>query len=525
MKILEQIKTLLLKSKKDFSILMALSTPLFVYLFYDIVVSFFFNKFILISMLISLTVTFVGNNVIWAILCSFLSKMKYIIYFISYVFLLIDVYCISLYKNQFNEPLAITLLNTNLQETLEYLSINLNIEKVLYFILINIVVFVLYKSFSFLLKQDWKFKIVTSTRLGVLILTTIIVNYIYMFQSVPINHFLSLSSYLGGQMLSNIREREWQKENPIIIEENKSTIPYVVLILGESTSRTHLHLYGHETPNTPLLEEKIKNNELIAYTNTISGDTYTVEAVAELFSFYNSKSNTGFYQNHNIIDILKKAGYKTFWLSNQAKTGEFSYTQYGLAEKCDYMQFTSNNGDKKQIKVALYDEELFPIIDDVLENKVSKDKNFIVINLMGTHQAYSQRYPKEYNKFIRNEDNEKEYNLHNYDNAVLYNDYVVSTIMDKFKDKNALVIYLSDHGEDVSEPNIEQDGHYPNGTEHQKLIPMMFWGSDSFRKQYVDKWKDIESKKDDFLSTEDFIYPFLNLMEIKTKEIKEKEEQ
>ena len=246
--------------------------------------------------------------------------------------------------------------------------------------------------------------------------------------------------------------------------------------------------------------------------------------MAKLFYFYNNTSTTRYYKHHNIINILKSAGYKTFWLSNQAMTGEFSSVQYGLAERCDYMQFTSNNGDRKQLKSAFYDETLFPIIDNVLKNEIS-DKNFIVVNLLGTHRAYSQRYPKEYNKFIKKEDNEKERNLHDYDNAILYNDYVVTTIMDKFKDKNALVIYVPDHGEDVSEPDGSQDGHYVKGTEHQKMIPMVFWGSDSFRKQYPDKWKDIKSKKDDFLSTDNFIYPFLKLLGIETKETKEKEEQ
>lgn len=518
-KALEKIKELLLKSKKELSILLAISTPLYIYLFYDTVISCSHDTLFLISMLSNLTVTFVVYNLIWAIICSLLPKIKYVIYTISYVFLLADMYCISLYKNQFNEPLLTIVLDTNLNETLEYLSVHLDIKKIFVFILLNILLFILYKVFFYLLNKDKVLKILTPVNIIILIIISFCINNVPTLYSIPINHFFTLSSFVIQEKFERESGKDWEKENSIVLEENNSSIPYVVLILGESTSKTHMHLYGHKTPNTPRLEEKVQNKEAVAYTDTFSGDTYTLASVAKLFYFYNSFSTKKYYKYHNIIDILNLAGYKTFWLSNQAMTGEFSSVQYTLAEKCDYMQFTSNNGDRQHLKTALYDEALFPIIDDVLENKVS-DKNFIVIHLIGTHMAYSQRYPKEYNKFISNEDDEKAKNIHNYDNAILYNDYVVSTIMDKFKDKNALVIYLSDHGEDVSEPDGSQNGHYIDGTVHQKMIPLIFWGSDSFKKQYSKKWEEIERDKDKFLSTDNFILPFLKIMEIETQETK-----
>ena len=38
-------------------------------------------------------------------------------------------------------------------------------------------------------------------------------------------------------------------------------------------------------------------------------------------------------------------------------------------------------------------------------------------------------------------------NLAAYDNAVLYNDYIVAEIIKRFEDEDAIVIYMPDHGE------------------------------------------------------------------------------
>ena len=50
---------------------------------------------------------------------------------------------------------------------------------------------------------------------------------------------------------------------------------------------------------------------------------------------------------------------------------------------------------------------------------------------------------------------------------------------------------------------------------------MIFWASNEFKAKYPDKWESIKKHKDEFLSTDDFIYPFLEIIEIKTKENEE----
>ena len=42
---------------------------------------------------------------------------------------------------------------------------------------------------------------------------------------------------------------------------------------------------------------------------------------------------------------------------------------------------------------------------------------------------------------------------------MLYNDYVIYSKIQQFKDKDAIVIYLSDHGEELFETNKDFFGH------------------------------------------------------------------
>ena len=58
--------------------------------------------------------------------------------------------------------------------------------------------------------------------------------------------------------VENIRAFEKLKEevlSDVEIAENHSDTPYVVFILGESTTRDRMNLYGYPLENTPNLDE------------------------------------------------------------------------------------------------------------------------------------------------------------------------------------------------------------------------------------------------------------------------------
>ncbi|MBR3051472.1 MAG: sulfatase-like hydrolase/transferase, partial [Selenomonadaceae bacterium] len=104
-----------------------------------------------------------------------------------------------------------------------------------------------------------------------------------------------------------------------------------------------------------------------------------------------------------------------------------------------------------------------------------------------------------------------------YDNAVLYNDFIVDEIIRRFENKNAVLIYISDHGEEVYEGrdfawhSVEEEGNV-----HMIEIPALIWASKSFREHYPEKISAINAALDRPYRTDYLIHAILELMDIRT---------
>lgn len=124
--------------------------------------------------------------------------------------------------------------------------------------------------------------------------------------------------------VENIRAFEKLKEeasSDVEIAENHSDTPYVVFILGESTTRDRMHLYGYPLENTPNLDALNEKGELAVFRDTISPESATVAVLRKLLTFADMDSSKPWYAYNNMIDTMKAAGYRTYWLSNQESSG------------------------------------------------------------------------------------------------------------------------------------------------------------------------------------------------------------
>lgn len=310
------------------------------------------------------------------------------------------------------------------------------------------------------------------------------------------------------------------EQKDILITNRGRNIPYVVFILGESTTRNHMSLYGYELPTTPNLESRLKEGGLYVFSDIISPHANTSAVMRKLFSFYRYGDKGQWFSYTNIFMILKAAGWRTVWLSNQEKhiggNEVHLYSYY-----CDVKSFVEEfKEDFSQGNT--YDEELMPLLDEAM--KTEADKNFYMIQLMGCHVHYHKRYPHEkFSKFTyRDEGGFDGISDHmktiraNYDNAVLYNDFVVDGIIRRFENENAIVIYVSDHGEEVYD-SMNFYGH--GGEVPSKFsieIPFIIWTSPKFRKAYPGLESQIASSINRPYMTDDMIHTVLDIAGIET---------
>lgn len=329
-----------------------------------------------------------------------------------------------------------------------------------------------------------------------------------------------------GRAVADIRayeEMAGEMEHSVKIVENDSTIPHVVFVLGESTYRGRMHLYGYDLENTPNLDALSERGELAVFRDAISPKSATVAVLKELFTFHDLESELEWHQCNNLMDVLAEAGYQTFWLSNQESSGIWGNVAQLYANRCAKKAYTALRESREDH--GRLDEELFPLIDKALAE--AGEKNFYVIHLMGGHSLYYMRYPYLFTKFTAEDiqgaqsglSGEKRLELAQYANALYYNDYVVSGIFDKFRGENAIVIYLPDHGETIYDNGSNFAGHVEENPNAYTLeVPLIFWASDSFRASYPEKWASVKSAVMRPYMTDDMIHTILDLMDIRTPE-------
>lgn len=350
------------------------------------------------------------------------------------------------------------------------------------------------------------------------------------YHSFVINDSLDIPAVRVGRAIDtsvrNIQAFEELKQQAaadVEITENDSDVPYVVFILGESTNRDRLHLYGYPLDNTPNLDELSRQGELAVFRDTISPQGATVAVLRELFTFHDVESDKEWYRYNNLIDVMRAAGYKTYWLSNQESSGIWGNVAQLFAGRSDVKRFTQLRESHED--GGRLDEELFPLVDEALQQPA--EKNFYVLHLMGGHGLYYMRFPYLFTKFTKDDipapqkdlSEEKRTEIAQYENAMFYNDFVVSSLLGKFQDKEAIVIYLPDHGETIYDNGSNFAGHVEENPNHQQLeVPLIFWASPKYREKHPQKWQAVCAAVNRPYMTDDMIHTIMDLLGIRTAE-------
>lgn len=311
---------------------------------------------------------------------------------------------------------------------------------------------------------------------------------------------------------------------PVEILADNHDIPRIIFVLGESTSRHHMQLYGYDLPTTPNLSRREQASELTAFSSVTSPHAGTMAVMRTLFSFYDNDATGMWYEYGNIFDILRAADVRTAWLSNQESSGFYGSIGRTLASRCDEQAFTSHLAHTIDLSER-YGEEVLPLLDDALAGDGRTDaeprSDFLVVHLMGAHEDFKRRYPASFARFtaadelggVRDDAASRQIQAE-YDNAVLYDDHIVDAIIRRVEDQDALVIFLSDHGEEVNDVR-EIVGHGDESSAWQRDIPMVIWTSVKFRANHPADVLRIQAAKDHAWQSDEMIHTLLDLMKIR----------
>ena len=286
----------------------------------------------------------------------------------------------------------------------------------------------------------------------------------------------------------------------------------LVLVIGESTNRQRMSLYGYPRKTTPRLDA-IKD-ELLVFDNIYSPRPYTIETLQQVLTFADQKNPDLYLKKPTLINIMKQAGYKTYWITNQQTQTKRNTMLTTFSRQADQQIYLNNN---RRQDSSQYDGKVIEPFKKILND--SAGKKFIVIHLLGTHRKYHYRFPEEFAVFKGNSNLPRwldkwqieEYN--DYDNAVLYNDFVVSSIINELKasGEHSLLVYFSDHGEEVYD-NAEKPFAGRNEgapTSAMYTVPFIVWRSDSWKQE--NPLTNENERVHRIYSTSDFIYTWADL--------------
>jgi glucan phosphoethanolaminetransferase (alkaline phosphatase superfamily) len=291
----------------------------------------------------------------------------------------------------------------------------------------------------------------------------------------PYNYLFALKNYFAVYGTgTNQNTQNLAKIFSYKVATNLKSDLKVVVVIGESARSGNFQLNGYMRNTNPNLT-KIEN--IISYPNAHSNATNTplgVQAIMKKENYYHASS---------IISVFNELGFKTHWLSNQG-------TKYRIINSMAREAHTSIFSDEiRNLKLGNnYDADLLPFIKQAA---LSKENSFIVVHTMGSHRLYDLRYPADFKKFAptcikdqlfysTNECRDVTELTNSYDNSILYTDYFLAEVIKIFMDKNALLIYISDHGESLGENGVYAHA-WPleKAPKEQTHIPLILWASKS----------------------------------------------
>lgn len=483
-------------------------------------------------------------------------KSKSALYFMSYLFSILEIFLILNFGTRFSHSIFQLLIETTPNEAKDFIAsyiatTNVFIYSIIvaFFISINIIA-ERYKSLQIIIKEF--ISSIPNKPKTLIAYILILFGIIYAYRDIRFTKYIIFSDFeevksklqnctygdnyttFGKVNYSLYSYYSTSNETEVLVEtlsktsniESTFSSKNIILILGESFNKYHSSLYGYCLETNPLL--KREDNNLYIMTDVISPHNGTAKCMRKLFSFANQDNNLYWAKTPLFPALYKSAGYNVLFFSNQEVSSHEVHNDWDLINNFmislstkPYLYHATNS------EIHQYDAQLIDEFNVYYKNNHSGQPKLVIFHLLGQHVGYVERCPKSDVTFSKDhyqhrtelDIKQKEIVAH-YDNATFYNDKVVSSIIDIYRDEDAIIIYLSDHGDEV----YDYRNHF--GRSHESIIskgramsqyevPFMIWVSDKYKETHPDIIKRINDSVDRPFMTDDLPHLMLDLAGIK----------
>lgn len=255
----------------------------------------------------------------------------------------------------------------------------------------------------------------------------------------------------------------------------------VVVVIGETARHDHWGMLGYGRNTTPQMQDLPG----VAAFRARSCDTATKLSLRCMFVRPEGITPGDGLSGDTIgeepvFSVLKHLGFDIELLGMQSEV-----TLYQNLHPDRYKIREMIFADPRWARLARDDELLVHELKASLARPATGPRLHI-LHLKGSHFLYTQRYPRAFARWQPEcvsvaAGCGKEALINSYDNSILFTDHVLAQVAEQLKDRRALLVYTSDHGE-----SIEENSHFhatPRALAppEQLRVPLLLWPSPALR--------------------------------------------
>lgn len=331
----------------------------------------------------------------------------------------------------------------------------------------------------------------------------------------PVNIVYSTSSTL-------LRDQNPEKAQKVIVDASPKAIftsdkpTLFVVLIGETARSTNWQLASYEKPTNPELSKL----NIINIPKVQACGTSTDVSLPCMLSRVGRRDydRKRILTEESLPSLLKRAGFSVTWVDNQS----------GCEGTCDGVRVTKPTPDPLYCHAGTCMDGVFNrSIDEAFNALKTQSHAVLFLHMMGSHGPAYYKRSTESEKVFGKECTDptfkscsKESIRAAYDSSIRYTDRVVAELIRKLQNKtdiNTALIYLSDHGESLGENGLYLHGApYYIAPDEQKIVPMVMWFSEPFKKNYTIDTRVIEENSHKPVTHDHLYHTILGLLNVRS---------
>lgn len=253
---------------------------------------------------------------------------------------------------------------------------------------------------------------------------------------------------------------------------------HVFLHVGESVRADHLPINGYTRSTTPFLTNEMQNGNVINFGPAISYSVSTRQSIVGILTstrINETDIKPTFYNALNYFNIPTNVFYSSM-------VNHINYQDVSLVAV------------QKQCKNKVFSQyPSFSLLPEILKTHNQNDVNNGIFSMYygeGSHLPYTSYDHAKYEIFkpISNSFSKDERCINNYDNTIISTDAFMKEVFDILRDKNAVYIFTSDHGDGLGDEETWGRGDNAMNIKCCRYVPFIIWVSEKFKKENIEKY-------------------------------------